>query len=31
VAATGHVWDRSGALVASGGQSMLCRPVTPTG
>jgi acyl-CoA thioesterase II len=31
VAATGHVWDRSGALVASGGQSMLCRPVTPAG
>jgi acyl-CoA thioesterase II len=29
VAATGHVWDRSGALLASGGQSMLCRPAAP--
>ena len=26
VAATGRVWDRSGALLASGGQTMLCRP-----
>lgn len=26
VAATGRVWDTSGALVASGGQTMLCRP-----
>jgi acyl-CoA thioesterase-2 len=29
VAATGRVWDRSGTLVASGGQTMLCRPATP--
>jgi acyl-CoA thioesterase II len=29
VAATGRVWDRSGALVASGGQTMLCRPAGP--
>lgn len=29
VAATGHVWDRAGALLASGGQTMLCRPVGP--
>jgi acyl-CoA thioesterase len=26
VTATGRVWDASGALVASGGQTMLCRP-----
>jgi acyl-CoA thioesterase II len=26
VAATGRVWDRAGALVASGGQTMMCRP-----
>jgi acyl-CoA thioesterase-2 len=26
VAATGRVWDRAGTLVASGGQTMLCRP-----
>jgi acyl-CoA thioesterase II len=31
VTATGHVWDRAGALLASGGQSMLCRPATPPG
>lgn len=31
VAATGHVWDRSGGLLASGGQSMLCRPVAAAG
>jgi acyl-CoA thioesterase II len=29
VAATGRVWDRSGALLASGGQTMLCRPAGP--
>jgi acyl-CoA thioesterase-2 len=29
VAATGRVWDRSGSLVASGGQTMLCRPAGP--
>jgi acyl-CoA thioesterase II len=26
VAASGRVWDEAGALVASGGQTMLCRP-----
>jgi acyl-CoA thioesterase-2 len=26
VPATGRVWDRSGALLASGGQTMMCRP-----
>jgi acyl-CoA thioesterase len=26
VAASGRVWDRAGALVASGGQTMMCRP-----
>jgi acyl-CoA thioesterase-2 len=26
VAATGQLWDRSGALLASGDQTMLCRP-----
>ena len=26
MAATGHVWDRAGTLLASGGQTMLCRP-----
>ena len=26
MAATGRVWDRAGTLVASGGQTMLCRP-----
>jgi acyl-CoA thioesterase-2 len=34
VAATGRVWDRSGALLASGDQTMLCRPSSyagPTG
>jgi acyl-CoA thioesterase len=29
VAATGRVWDLSGTLVASGGQTMLCRPAAP--
>jgi acyl-CoA thioesterase len=29
MAATGHVWDRAGTLVASGGQTMLCRPAPP--
>jgi acyl-CoA thioesterase-2 len=27
-AATARVWDRAGALVASGGQTMLCRPAS---
>ena len=32
VAATGRVWDRSrGALLASGGQTMLCRPAPAPG
>jgi acyl-CoA thioesterase II len=31
IAATGHVWDRHGRLLASGGQSMLCRPAAPPG
>jgi len=26
VAADARVWDRSGTLLASGGQTMLCRP-----
>jgi hypothetical protein len=26
VAATGRVWERSGTLLASGEQTMLCRP-----
>jgi acyl-CoA thioesterase II len=26
VAASGRLWDRAGVLVASGGQTMLCRP-----
>jgi len=30
-AATGRVWDRAGRLVASGEQTMLCRPATPGG
>ena len=29
VAASGRVWDRAGALLASGGQTMLCRPAGP--
>jgi acyl-CoA thioesterase len=29
VGATARVWDRSGALLASGGQTMLCRPAGP--
>lgn len=29
VAAAGRVWGRSGALLASGGQTMLCRPAGP--
>jgi acyl-CoA thioesterase II len=29
VAATGRVWDRAGALLASGGQTLLCRPAAP--
>jgi acyl-CoA thioesterase II len=28
VAATGRVWDRAGRLLASGGQTLLCRPTT---
>jgi acyl-CoA thioesterase-2 len=31
VAATGRVWDRAGRLVASGEQTMLCRPAAPGG
>jgi acyl-CoA thioesterase II len=31
VAATGRVWDRSGALLASGDQTMLCRPAANAG
>ena len=30
-AATGRVWDQAGRLVASGEQTMLCRPATPGG
>jgi acyl-CoA thioesterase len=30
-AATGRVWDRAGRLLASGGQTMLCRPAGPVG
>ena len=30
-AATGRIWDRSGRLLASGGQTMLCRPAGPAG
>jgi acyl-CoA thioesterase II len=30
-AATGRVWDRAGRLVASGEQTMLCRPAPTTG
>src|SRR5262245_49601661 len=29
--ATGRVWDRDGRLLASGGQTMLCRPALPPG
>jgi acyl-CoA thioesterase len=29
--ATGRVWDQSGRLLASGGQTMLCRPALPPG
>ena len=28
VASAGQVWDRAGALLASGGQTMMCRPAT---
>jgi acyl-CoA thioesterase II len=31
VAATGRLWDRSGALLASGEQTMLCRPTSYAG
>jgi acyl-CoA thioesterase II len=31
VAATGRVWDRAGRLLASGEQTMLCRPAAPAG
>jgi len=28
IASDGRVWDRAGALLASGGQTMMCRPAT---
>jgi hypothetical protein len=31
VAATARVWDRFGALLASGDQTMLCRPAANAG